>query len=221
MTVLLSLVSRFDQRSDTQLYGQSSDDILARARAAVGAPEPEKEVHATPFDEETLGAIQRTMDILSKRTMDGVGSVTAAEVRGFEEDARIIQEEMARHQAGAQTIAAPNREAPQEAIQEAIMLEAPQKVMDLNRNDEEGAAYDGHGGMGLASGTRNTYIIEGMDEMTPLEYQKALQKSVSDRQAGRLTNRNGVVGNRAAHAYLDQLGYGGASKSLSVGKDKE
>lgn len=78
---------------------------------------------------------------------------------------------------------------------------------------DEGPAYDGSGGMGLAKGTANTYIIPGMDEMSPEEYRKALQKSVSDRQSRRHDNRQGVVGNRAALQYLDTLGWGGASSN--------
>lgn len=81
----------------------------------------------------------------------------------------------------------------------------------IDTSIDEGPAYDGTGGMGLAKGTANTYIIPGMDEMSPEEYRKALQKSVSDRQTRRRESRSGVVGNRAALQYLDQLGYGGAS----------
>lgn len=88
---------------------------------------------------------------------------------------------------------------------------------------DEGPAYDGKGGMGLAKGTANTYIIPGMDEMSPEEYRKALQKSVSDRQTRRHSNRGGMVGNRAAHQYLDNLGWGGASSNLAgnTGGDDE
>ena len=37
-------------------------------------------------------------------------------------------------------------------------------------------------GYGLASGTRNTYAIPGMDEMSAEEYREELQRSVSARQ---------------------------------------
>jgi hypothetical protein len=84
---------------------------------------------------------------------------------------------------------------------------------------DEGPAYDGTGGMGLAKGTANTYNIPGMDEMSPEEYRKALQKSVSDRQTRRRESREGVVGNRAALQYLDQLGYGGASNNWKTKDD--
>jgi len=88
-------------------------------------------------------------------------------------------------------------------------------------SDEEGKPYDGKGGMGLAAGTRNTYLIPGMDEMSPEEYRAALQQSVSDRQRQRRGNRDGLIGNRSALQYLDQLGYGGASDNWKVGESAE
>ena len=90
---------------------------------------------------------------------------------------------------------------------------------------DEGPAYDGTGGMGQARGTRNTYVIPGMDEMTAEEYQKELQRSVIARQEERRVATRGIIGNRASHSYLDQLGWGGASASLAgeniVAKEEE
>jgi hypothetical protein len=94
-----------------------------------------------------------------------------------------------------------------------------QEVTDTSL--DEGPAYDGSGGMGLAKGTANTYIIPGMDEMSPEEYRAALQKSVIDRQSKRHSGRQGMVGNRAAHQYLDSLGWGGASSNLSGKKSAQ
>lgn len=74
----------------------------------------------------------------------------------------------------------------------------------LDNSDDESPAYDGKSGMGLAKGTRNTYMIPGMDEMSPEEYQAALQRSVSDRQSKR-RNAVGSVGSQAANHYLDGL----------------
>ena len=90
-----------------------------------------------------------------------------------------------------------------------------EEIVDLS-NDEEGPQWDGKGGMGIAKGTRSTYVIPGMDEMTGEEYREALQKSVSDRQEQRKQARGGVVGNRAGHDYLASLGWGGASESLAA-----
>ena len=78
-------------------------------------------------------------------------------------------------------------------------------------SDEEGEAYSGEGGLGLAKGTANTWLLDGMDDMSPEEYRAALQKNVIERQSGRKGSREGVVGNRAALQYLDQLGDGGAA----------
>jgi len=74
---------------------------------------------------------------------------------------------------------------------------------DKEHNSEEGEEYDGTGGLGLAKGTVNTYVLPGMDEMTGEEYRAALQASVSARQARRRTS--GEVGNRQSQNYLDNL----------------
>jgi len=103
--------------------------------------------------------------------------------------------------------------------QTSIGEENSGKFEDVSEND--GPAYDGKGGLGLATGTRNTYIIPGMDEMSGEEYRAALQKTVSDRQEERRQSRQGVVGNRAAHNYLSDLGYGGASSGLAASPDQE
>ena len=98
------------------------------------------------------------------------------------------------------------------------------RVVDGNVTDtslDEGPVYTGEGGLGIAKGTRNTYVIPGMEEMTGEEYRRALQKSVSDRQEERRKARGGVVGNRAAHSYLDDLGWGGASSSLAADSGEE
>lgn len=99
------------------------------------------------------------------------------------------------------------------------MVRANEEVTDTSL--DEGPAYDGSGGMGLAKGTANTYIIPGMEEMSPEEYRAALQKSVIDRQSNRHSGRDGMVGNRAAHQYLDSLGWGGASSHLSGKKSTQ
>lgn len=75
----------------------------------------------------------------------------------------------------------------------------------IDTSNDEGPAYEGKGGMGLAKGTTNTYVIPGMDEMTGEEYRKALQESVSKRQEERKKKYNGNVGNRAVNDYLSNL----------------
>lgn len=97
---------------------------------------------------------------------------------------------------------------------------APLPQEEENPNDD-GPAYDGTSGFGLAKGTTNTYYLEGMEEMSPEEYRKALQATVSKRQEDRRTGTGGVVGNRAAHQYLDQLGWGGASSNWKHNEEKD
>ena len=58
--------------------------------------------------------------------------------------------------------------------------------------------------MGQPKGTRNTYIIPGMDEMDGEEYRDALQQSVIDRIEAR-RRAGGPLGNRASNGYLSQL----------------
>lgn len=48
-------------------------------------------------------------------------------------------------------------------------------------NDDEVPSEDSVQ-FGLAKGTTNTYAIPGMDEMTPEEYRKKLQETISGRQ---------------------------------------
>merc|ERR1712008_320725 len=71
-------------------------------------------------------------------------------------------------------------------------------------SEDDGPAYDGSGGMGLAKGTTNTWVIEGMDSMSPEEYQKAIQESISARQAERV--KKGYYGNIGSNDYLSNLG---------------
>lgn len=80
---------------------------------------------------------------------------------------------------------------------------AAPRVIDIDTPLDEGKEYDGHGGMGQAADTTNTYIIPGMDEMSPAEYQKELQRSVIERQARRKST--GVTGNRSSWDYLNSL----------------
>jgi hypothetical protein len=82
-------------------------------------------------------------------------------------------------------------------------------VTDVSNDD--GPAYDGQTGFGLARGTRNTYVIPGMDEMSPEEYREKLQASISARQAKRREEamKSGIIGNRSSNGYLDTLGQQG------------
>ncbi|KAG7353466.1 hypothetical protein IV203_002821 [Nitzschia inconspicua] len=100
-------------------------------------------------------------------------------------------------------------------------LEAQQSPATAKSESEDGPAYDPSGGQGsLAKGTRNTYIIPNMEEMSPEEYQKALQKSLFDQQAERRRKLQAGYGNRASWDYLNNLtGESGQLKSDSAFDD--
>lgn len=125
-----------------------------------------------------------------------------------------FREQMSRYEAQLNAIK-------EKANQPAPAAAAPTQPEVIDTSNDEGPAYTGKGGLGLASGTTNTYVIPGMDQMTGEEYRKALQDSVIARQEQRRQVNRNVVGNRAAHSYLEQLGYGGASASLGQGKKEE
>mmetsp|Transcript_1685 Transcript_1685/g.2955 ORF Transcript_1685/g.2955 Transcript_1685/m.2955 type:complete len:260 (-) Transcript_1685:1204-1983(-) len=70
-------------------------------------------------------------------------------------------------------------------------------------SNDEGPAYDGTGGLGLAKETINTYVIDGMDEMSPEEYQEAMRQRIIRTQKHRRVS--GGVGNRSSLDYMNFL----------------
>jgi hypothetical protein len=106
----------------------------------------------------------------------------------------------------ANTAASPTQQAPPQPTSNEP---SGYGVTDVSNDD--GPAYDGQGGFGLARGTRNTYVIPGMDEMSPEEYRQKLQESISARQAKRREEaiKSGVIGNRSSNGYLETLGQQG------------
>ena len=97
---------------------------------------------------------------------------------------------------------------PQQLVTAPLSTQIGYGVTDTS--NDEGPAYDGQGGFGLARGTKNTYVIPGMDEMSPEEYRAKLQESISARQAKRREEaiKSGVIGNRSSNGYLETLGGG-------------
>ena len=61
---------------------------------------------------------------------------------------------------------------------------------------------------GMAPGTRNTYVIPGMESMSPKEYRVALQDHLIKEQENRLISRGGKSGNRVSNDYMESLGAG-------------
>ena len=60
----------------------------------------------------------------------------------------------------------------------------------------------------MAKGTANTYVIEGMDEMTAEEYQAALSQQVIERARKRRYGLGGAHGNRQTLDYMNSLSGG-------------
>jgi hypothetical protein len=137
-------------------------------------------------DESIYNDMQQMMLALEKRVKGGPGSFSRLEAEELVSMSKRIFMAVA---------------APAETIQEAEVLKS-EEFVDLS-DGEEGSVYDGTGGMGLAKGTGNTYVIPGMDSMSPEEYRDALQQSITDRQTVR--KESGTYGNRATWNYLNNL----------------
>jgi len=101
---------------------------------------------------------------------------------------------------------------PPQDVQDSATTAAPLPTTLTNPkpyddNESEGPAYDGSG-FGVAKGTANTYVIEGMDEMTAEEYQEALSQQVIERARQRRYGLGGAHGNRQTLDYMNALSGG-------------
>ena len=200
--------------SSTKLNALTAEDILKRARKAAGVeeePEPEP-----IFNDGILSDFQESLLLLEKRVKKGPGSLSSSEVQDLDGMLSRILKDMKEYDAGNNAAENPAAAAsPAASVAQSASVPvpasapAPAKFKTLeetvfDHNDELGAAYEGQGGLGLAKGTANTYVIEGMDEMSPEEYRAALQKNVSARQSQRRSNTS-TVGNMSSNNYLNYL----------------
>ena len=204
----------------------SPDEILKQQREKQGLGGDEE---IKIFDDDMLDKMQQILLILEKRAKEGPGSLSASEVDGFVSLTQTVVDEMNAHENNNRlkdatpppaspavpdpVVATASVTAAVQTAPQAPPAQAPSKTTqtDLSEDAEEyGPAYDGTGGMGMARGTRNTYVIEGMDEMSPEEYQKALQDSIKQRQQERTTSSR-LYGNRATWDYLSSLNAGGGA----------
>jgi hypothetical protein len=151
------------------------------------------------FTDDLLYDMQQVLLKLDRRAKVGPGAVSLLEVDDFISMGQRIIVEMKQKEAGRMNVIASVAAAPA-AVVTPPATAAPAAVDNSN---DESPAYDGTGGMGLAKGTANTYIIDGMDEMSPEEYQKALQQTISDRQTAR--KESGRYGNRSTWDYFNYL----------------
>jgi len=191
-----SLSSRRKNVPSRVILGISSDEILANARKKAGIP---KEQTFEIFGADIVRDMTSALRTLERRIKEGSGALSSYEVEELDGELKRIIAEMKLN--------------PHKTVQSAVIedkaVAAPQapppkkvtsKVTDTSL--DEGPKFDG-GGMGQPKGTINTYVIEGMDEMSPEEYQKALQDSVIERQKQRRASI--TTGNKASWDYLNHL----------------
>lgn len=195
----------------------SDEEVFARAaQQRMIADQEEQAPPPMLFDEDMLMDMQAALLLMERRVTEGPGSLSLLEVDQLNAQLSKIVTEMkqnehkrpARPTRTEEVVLTPvGNVSPATEPLRAESYQAGPKVIDIDTPSDEGAEYNGHGGMGQAAGTRNTYIIPGMDEMSPEEYQKELQRSVIEAQAER--KRSGVTGNRSTWDYLNQLTGGG------------
>jgi hypothetical protein len=188
----------------TRVFGSASDEILARARKAAGVPDSVDDEYPKNFEDKLLADMQSALLKLERRVQEGPGALSLLEVEELDgELSRVIAEMRAN---GDQRPIKPKSADPSGDLKSAAPSATATATSVGSSNsllDEEGEAYDGKGGMGQPKGTINTYIIEGMEEMSSEEYRLALERSLIDRQAAR--RQAGVVGNKSTWDYMSQL----------------
>ena len=219
----LALFSLADAFSTKPL---SPKDILAQQRAKSGLPDPD--THPKLYSDELLDDMKEVLLLLEKRVKGGQGSISSDEVESFVTMSNNIlvemkQKEYERLEDASSPSPAPApaptptasavasatevstvTETPAVANSAPLSLDSTDEASTEYNAEEEGPAYSPAGGQGsIPKDTTNTYIIPGMDAMSPEEYQTALQQSIIDRQSER--KKSGVYGNRYTWDYLNNL----------------
>ncbi len=206
-------VSAFEQKKP-----MSPKEILAQQREKAGLPDPDK--HPKLYSDELLDDMKEILLLLEKRVQGGQGSISATEVQSFVTMSNNILVEMKEKEyerlKDAKTSSPESPPTPEPSVgasdvstattttDSADLTTLPEAADDVYSETEEGPGYSPAGGQGsMPKDTTNTYIIPGMDAMSPEEYRVALQKSISDRQAQR--KATGTYGNRNTWDYLNNL----------------
>jgi hypothetical protein len=212
LAVLLVAVPAFGfspvapRRASTVALGLTPDEAVAQAqaRASHGVASNDEAPTPTIFEDAVLQDMQQALLALELRVKQGPGSLSALQVEELDGQLQRIMDDMRVNQHKKPVRPERTAEAPAPPVAAAAApVAAPASSNQPEHNDEDGAAYDGEGGMGLSRGTSNTYHLEGMDEMSPEEYRDNLQKSVSDRQDAR--KKSGEYGNRQSWSYMQSL----------------
>jgi hypothetical protein len=172
----------------------------------------------------------RLQDAASDNSSDNAAAQTSTAVASTPVDGIVVPPPSVATMKATTMTATPVTEAtPQPPVAAAASTEVSMQMeiqksneMTATEDNEDGPAYDPRGGQGsLAKGTRNTYVIPNMDEMSPEEYQKALQATLFQQQEERRKKMlTGGYGNRASWDYLNNLtGESGQLKSDSAFED--
>jgi len=159
------------------------------------------------------GRVLRDMKAQGKSLPDRIRpGERRARAEAAAEEAAINAEEEGKSSEEIELIA---REAYDAATKGMIPPPTESIIQEDTTSDEDGPAYDGTGGMGLAKGTANTYDIPGMDEMTADEYQEALAQAVIDRATKRRYGMGGRHGNQQTNDYMQSLSVRSNLKSVN------
>lgn len=126
-----------------------------------------------PFDPHVLDAIRSAITILAGR-LQREKPMSRSEFEAFESAVSIIVEDALPMQELPVQAATPAAPAASAVAVPPPPAEAAATSIDLM--ESEGPEWDPEGGYGVATGTRNTYVIEGMGAMNPEEYQEAVRR---------------------------------------------
>lgn len=218
---------RFHKTSS--LAAETADEAARRLAASAATKPGSAAQQPTLFNDELLMDMQQCLLKLEKRVKHGPGSLSMLEVEEFSfASQRIVREmKLNEHNRPKPAPLFPTMEfedgaAAAPTTEMAFPTEPTTTTTEPNlsySNQEytsgrdisldEGPEFDGTG-IGISKGTTNTYVIPGMDEMSPEEYQVALQATISARQARRVAS--GQTGNRNSNDYLKNLGAAAKAK---------
>ncbi|KAG5176200.1 hypothetical protein JKP88DRAFT_227972 [Tribonema minus] len=171
---------------------------------AVAAVSEPLSAAAAPFTDEMQEHLQTAINLLSRRLKSGV-PLNRPEFDRFEEAIDAIIKDAVPHLAAAAPAAkaAAPAQRQQAAAQGWEELGGDDDDDDDEGMESEGPAWDASKGYGMPVGVRNSYTIDGMDDMSPDDYQAALREKVLKRVTK--ARKTGNYGNRAANAYLSFL----------------
>ena len=223
-TAFTSNTALFAEAASEKKKPLSPKELLAQQREKSGLPDPDK--HPKLYSDEILDDMKQVLLLLEKRVQGGQGSISSSEVESFVTMSNNIMVEMKQKEyerledasspspapaptpspsAGdVSTAPASTASATASTAATTVELATIEESSTEYSETQEGPGYSPSGGQGsMPKDTTNTYIIPGMDEMSPEEYRVALQKSISDRQSVRKST--GTYGNRNTWDYLNNL----------------